>query len=66
MVRDAEDCLLVEPTAAATADALDRLVRDRGLRRRLADGGRAFARGLTEGRMCEAFLRHVRESALAE
>ena len=64
MVRNGEDCVLVEPTASATFAALDRLMHDRDLRRRIAESGYRFAKELTEERMCEEFLRHLRESAL--
>jgi len=66
MVRGGEDCLLVEPTAPATFDALDRLMGDRDLRWRIAATGYSFAKELTEERMCKEFLRLVRESALLE
>ena len=48
LLTDGETALLVHPDdPAAAADALDRLLADAGLARRLADAAFALARGLT-------------------
>jgi glycosyltransferase involved in cell wall biosynthesis len=66
MVRDGEGCLLVEPNAAATLRGLDDLMRDPPLRRGIAESGYEFASTLTEERMCETFLQHLRESVFRQ
>jgi glycosyltransferase involved in cell wall biosynthesis len=66
MVSDGENCLLAEPTASATFEALDGLIKDPAFRQRIARNGYYFASGLTEERMCEEFIAHVLEHALVK
>jgi len=66
MVRDGENCILVEPTASATLEALDNLIKDQRFRRQIARGGYQYTRALTEECMCEEFTRHVLEYALVK
>jgi len=66
MVRDGENCILVEPTASATLEALDKLIKDQRFRRQIARSGYQYAKALTEECMCEEFTRHVLEYALVK
>jgi glycosyltransferase involved in cell wall biosynthesis len=64
MVESGVNCLLTEPNATATFSALSNLVQDSELRLGIAQKGLAFAKEMTEVRMCEEFMRAVLESAL--
>ncbi|MGI8631601.1 MAG: glycosyltransferase family 4 protein, partial [Solirubrobacterales bacterium] len=65
--RHEENCLLVEAEPHAIADALQRVLADDGLRRRLVDEGRETAAGYAWDKRIdelEAFLRSVAASAV--